>query len=159
MKQMRIAATSLQILSLRPYSLSLSSYLGGHTSGAQRSEQASLRAAFTILWKEILRCAQNDGYGAPPFSVILNGGCRSEESHTASATSVTQSLKESPVRRSETGKRVCELRFPSPCFSRSLSLSRERAKVRAVATQLDRARTTLHSSQRFAKIERELAFS
>jgi hypothetical protein len=101
MKQMRLAATSLLVLPLRSYSLSLSSYLGGHTSGAQRSEQASLRAAFTILWKEILRGAQNDGYGAPPFSVILNGGCRSEESLTTSATSVTQSLKESRVKRAE----------------------------------------------------------
>jgi putative membrane protein insertion efficiency factor len=42
-------------------------------------------------WKEILRCAQNDGYGARPFSVILNGGCRSEESLTTGATSLIQS--------------------------------------------------------------------
>ncbi len=43
------------------------------------------------LWKEILRCAQNDGYGARPFSVILNGGRRSEESLTTGATSLIQS--------------------------------------------------------------------
>jgi putative membrane protein insertion efficiency factor len=42
-------------------------------------------------WKEILRCAQNDGHRAPAFSVILNGGCRSEESLTTSAASVVQS--------------------------------------------------------------------
>jgi hypothetical protein len=35
-----------------------------------------------------------DGRGTPPFSVILNGGCRSEESLTTSVRSVTQS---SPV--------------------------------------------------------------
>src|SRR5229473_1991963 len=43
------------------------------------------------LCKEILRCAQNDGYGARPFSVILNGGRRSEESLTTGATSLIQS--------------------------------------------------------------------
>jgi uncharacterized protein len=43
------------------------------------------------LWQEILRGAQNDGYGAPPFSVILTGGCRSEESLTSGATSFIQS--------------------------------------------------------------------
>ena len=51
----------------------LHNYLGGH------------------LWKEILRCAQNDGLRSAVFSVILNVGCRSEESLATGATSVIQS--------------------------------------------------------------------
>ena len=46
-------------------------------------------------WRVVSRLpacpAQNDGYGAQPFSVILNGGCRSEESLTTGATSPIQS--------------------------------------------------------------------
>src|SRR6266851_8253411 len=42
-------------------------------------------------WKEILRWSLRMTDRAPPFSVILNGGCRSEESLTTSARSVTQS--------------------------------------------------------------------
>src|SRR5579864_5244836 len=46
-------------------------------------------AAAVFSWRVVSRLpaspAQNDGYRAPPFSVILNGGCRSEESLITSA--------------------------------------------------------------------------
>ncbi len=63
---------------------------------------------------------------APESRLVLSEGCRSEESLTTSVPSVTQSLKESPVKRSEPStpverrepnERVCDRSFPSPCFS------------------------------------------
>ena len=61
------------------------------SAGASPMRRALQNCDGRHLWKEILRCAQNDGYGARPFSVILNGGRRSEESLTTGATSLIQS--------------------------------------------------------------------
>jgi hypothetical protein len=75
-------------------------------SAAVACEDSSCGGGFTLLpWRGFVERdsslrAQNDGYGTPPFSVILNGGCRSEESLTTSPVSVRKSFSEAQSVRS-----------------------------------------------------------